>query len=569
MGTETLRAENAELRCRLQEAEDTVRAIQQGAVDAFVIEELAGHRVYTLVGADRPYRLFVEQMQQGVATLHADGTIVYCNQQLADLLRLPHERLIGAALNEFVVAEDHLAYVNLLSQGQARSSRGEVRLRREDGVLLPALLTFHLLPRDCDAMVGVFITDMTTQKYHEQLVAAQQELRDSDRRKNEFLAMLAHELRNPLAPIRNAMQVLCLDRADREMIRSACDMMNRQVDHVVRLVDDLMDVSRISQGKMQLRKEQLELQAVVKQVEEVARASCEDKELELALCLPPKTLYLNGDRTRLVQAFGNLLSNACKFSPAGGRIQLSVEEEDGQAVIRVQDQGIGIASDHLPRVFEMFMQVNSSLERSEGGLGIGLTLVQRIVELHDGKVTAHSSGLGQGSEFIVRLPLASEPSPPRTSLHPAGGERPPAHRRRILIVDDNRDSADSFAMLLRLSGHDVHLAYDGLEAVEAAESTNPDLVLLDIGLPRLNGYEAARKIRAQPWGQRPILVAMTGWGQDEDRCRAAEAGFNEHLVKPLDLDVLMDLVARSGAAGHAAGKLRQAPDKSSVLPPAR
>jgi CheY-like chemotaxis protein len=304
-------------------------------------------------------------------------------------------------------------------------------------------------------------------------------------------------------------------------------------------------------------------------VEEVARASCERKELELALRLPPKPLYLNGDRTRLVQAFGNLLSNACKFSPARGRIQLTVEEADGQAVIRVQDQGIGIASDHLPHVFEMFMQVDSSLERSEGGLGIGLTLVQRIVELHDGKVTAHSPGLGQGSEFIVRLPLASEPNPPRTSPCPAGGERPAVHRRRILIVDDNRDSADSFAMLLRLSGHDVHLAYDGLEAVEAAESTNPDLVLLDIGLPRLNGYEAARKIRAQPWGQRPILVAMTGWGQDEDRCRAAEAGFNEHMVKPLDLDVLMDLVARSGAGGHATGKLRQSSDKSSVLPPAR
>jgi CheY-like chemotaxis protein len=418
-------------------------------------------------------------------------------------------------------------------------------------------------------MLGVFITDMTTQKYHEQLIAAQQALRESDRRKNEFLAMLAHELRNPLAPIRNAMQVLSLDRADRGMIRSACDMMNRQVDHVVRLVDDLMDVSRISQGKIQLRKEQLELDAVVKQVEEVARASCERKELELALRLPPKPLYLNGDRTRLVQAFGNLLSNACKFSPARGRIQLTVEEADGQAVIRVQDQGIGIASDHLPHVFEMFMQVDSSLERSEGGLGIGLTLVQRIVELHDGKVTAHSPGLGQGSEFIVRLPLASEPNPPRTSPCPAGGERPAVHRRRILIVDDNRDSADSFAMLLRLSGHDVHLAYDGLEAVEAAESTNPDLVLLDIGLPRLNGYEAARKIRAQPWGQRPILVAMTGWGQDEDRCRAAEAGFNEHMVKPLDLDVLMDLVARSGAGGHATGKLRQSSDKSSVLPPAR
>jgi two-component system, chemotaxis family, CheB/CheR fusion protein len=367
------------------------------------------------------------------------------------------------------------------------------------------------------------------------------ELAEADRRKDEFLAMLAHELRNPLAPIRNAAQVLQHSECAEETVRSASVMIERQVGQMVRLVDDLLDVSRLNRGKIILRRARIELASHIYHAVEAARPIYKSMGLELTVALPPTPIYLNADPTRLTQVLGNLLNNACKFSDKGGRISLAVEEEDGQAVIRVKDTGIGIATEQLSRIFDMFTQVDTSLERSVTGLGIGLTLVKSLVEMHEGTVEVSSPGLGQGSEFVVRLPVLTvmPESPPQKTLDAP----PPTTGHRILIVDDNRDAATTLAMLLKWTGNKTYTAYDGVEALEAAANFQPDIVLLDIGLPKLNGYEVARKIREQPWGQNIIIVALTGWGQEDDRQKSKDAGFNAHLVKPVEQSVLMKLLA--------------------------
>ncbi len=375
---------------------------------------------------------------------------------------------------------------------------------------------------------------------------AQEALKEAGRRKDEFLAMLAHELRNPLAPIRNALQIVRLTEGNREAVQSASEMMERQIGQMVRLVDDLLDVSRISRGKIELRKGRVELASVVNHAVESTRPSCQSKGLVFTVTLPPQPMYLNADPTRLAQVVGNLLNNACKFTERGGHIGLTVEREGGQVVIRVRDTGMGIAADELPRIFEMFTQVDTSLERTQSGLGIGLTLVRELVEMHGGTVEAHSAGIGQGSEFVVRLPILVE-TPEAPPPEPTVSEPTPTTAHRILVVDDNRDSAESLAILLTLTGNETHTAYDCLEAVEAAATFKPDVVLLDIGLPKMNGFEAARKIRQQPWGKKIVLVTVTGWGQEEDRQKSREAGFDGHLVKPVDHAALMKLLAELGA----------------------
>jgi PAS domain S-box-containing protein len=547
---ETLQAENADLRFQLEEAEETIRAIQQGAVDAFVVKEVPGLRIYTLEGADRPYRLFVEQMQQGAATLHTDGTIVYCNRRLAELLKMRHDQLVGAPLRDFVAAADLAVYDNLLWQGQTRSGQGEARLRKGDGGLVPAYLTFNVLPNDCGAAIGVFITDLTTQKHHEELAAAQKALREADRRKTEFLAILAHELRNPLAPLRNAVNILRLTSGDATAVQSTSAMLERQVNQMVRLVDDLLDVSRISRNKIELRKQRIELASVVEQAIECVRPMCDSMGHELTVVLPPAPVCIDGDSVRLTQVFANLLDNACKYTNKGGHLGLSAEVSRAEyaagreVVVRVHDSGIGIAGDQLSHIFDMFAQVDTSRERSHSGLGIGLTLVKILVEMHGGHVEAHSEGNGHGSEFVVRLPISDgAATPPATAPQSVQTLNRPANTYRILVADDSQDSAESLALLLGLLGHDTRVALGGSEAVELAATFRPDVVLLDIGMPKVNGYEACRRIRSQPWGKAMMLIAQTGWGQDEDKRRTAEAGFNGHLVKPVDYADLERLLA--------------------------
>jgi CheY-like chemotaxis protein/two-component sensor histidine kinase len=318
-------------------------------------------------------------------------------------------------------------------------------------------------------------------------------------------------------------------------------MLERQVGQMVRLVDDLLDVSRISRGKIELRKRRIDLGPVVHQAVEAVRAQYKNMNHELTVAVPSRTLYLDADPARLAQVIGNLLNNACKFTDRGGRVWLSVEDEGGQAVIRVRDTGIGVAAEHLPRLFDMFTQVDTSLERSREGLGIGLTLVKTLVDMHGGSVEARSDGLGHGTEFVVRLPIVSGPVGETASLQRAAV--PAAVSRRVLIVDDSEDGAESLAMLLQLAGHQTWKARDGLEAIAAAERVRPDAVLLDIGLPRMNGYEACRRIRSEAWGRDLVMVAVTGWGQDEDRRQSLDAGFDTHMVKPVDYDALLEFLA--------------------------
>ncbi len=384
---------------------------------------------------------------------------------------------------------------------------------------------------------------------HKRSEAAFQEM---DRRKDEFLAILAHELRNPLAPLRNALRILRLKGNDDEALEQTRDMMERQLLQMVRLIDDLMDISRVTRGKVELRKERLDLGTMIQAALETSRPLIEESGHELTVTYPSEPVFLHADPTRLAQVFANVLNNAAKYTPRGGRIWLLAERQEDSVLVKVRDTGVGIPADMLHRVFETFTQVDRSLDRLQGGLGIGLALVRSLVELHGGSVEARSDGPGQGSELIVRLPVDR---PPRKPQAPGGdGKQLFTARRRILVVDDNKDSADSLAMLLTLQDNEVRTAYDGLEAVEAAAAFKPDVILSDIGMPGLDGYQAAQRIREQHHGRRVVLVAMTGWGQEEDKRRSMEAGFDFHLVKPVDLAVLDQLLSSLDVPVGQAGK---------------
>jgi PAS domain S-box-containing protein len=370
------------------------------------------------------------------------------------------------------------------------------------------------------------------------------ELKQADRRKEDFLAMLAHELRNPLAPVRNCLQILRLRSGPDATSEQARAMMERQVQHLVRLVDDLLDLSRIMRGKIELRREPIELGAVIGRAIEIAHPVIDAHGQELLTSLPPAPLWLLADPVRLSQVFANLLNNAAKFTERAGRIWLTAAPEGDDLVLRIRDTGIGIAPDLLPRVFDLFVQVDQSIARSRGGLGIGLTLVKSLVEMHGGRVRAFSDGLGKGSEFEVRLPRLTG-----TELRARQAESSPAAaasfpRRRVLVVDDNVDAAISLAMLLRMLGHEVEEAHDGPSALRAAATWRPEIVLLDIGLPEMSGYEVARSLRATAEGKALVLAAMTGYGQPEDRRRSLDAGFDQHLTKPVDLAALEELLQR-------------------------
>jgi two-component system CheB/CheR fusion protein len=409
----------------------------------------------------------------------------------------------------------------------------EYRMRHSSGTWIIVADTGQVFRDEHGApnrMVGA-IVDITDRR------SAETELRDANQRKDEFLATLAHELRNPLAPIRNAVQVLRARDPGVKDVQWARDVIDRQTDRMARLVDDLLDVSRITRGKLELRKERLELRAVLDDAVEAARPLIDQAGLTLRVDVPDEVIVLDADRARLSQAVTNLLNNAAKFTPRGGEVWLSADREPERASIHVRDSGIGIDDQVLPHVFDMFVQGEKSIEQSHGGIGIGLTLVRRLVELHGGEVEAHSKGPGSGSEFVIRLPVAPGDSVGKETKHPGEEVRQNGDGRRVLVVDDNRDSADSMAIFLRLIGHEVATAHDGIAAIAKCNEFKPDLVLLDIGLPGLNGYDVARKIREQH-GDRVILIAMTGWGQDEDRRRAHEAGFNHHLTKPVDFNVL-------------------------------
>ena len=356
-------------------------------------------------------------------------------------------------------------------------------------------------------------------------------LREADRLKDEFLATLAHELRNPLAPLRNGLEIIKLAADDGTAVERAREMMERQLGQMVRLVDDLLDVSRISKGKLMLRRERTSLATLLRNAIETSRPLLDASRHELSMVLPDSPLYVDADVTRLSQVFANLLNNAAKYTPPGGRIVIHVTAGDEHAVVSIRDNGIGIPPEMLARVFEMFTQVRKAGETGETGLGLGLTIVEQLVRMHGGTVEARSGGAGKGSEFIVTLPRLAVTSSTEPGL-PAG--EPSLATRRILVVDDNHDSAYTLAMMLELMGHETETAHDGRAALIAAERYKPDTILLDIGMPDLNGYEVAARLRQQAWGAKIVLVALTGWGQDRDKQRSRDAGFDFHLVKPIE-----------------------------------
>jgi signal transduction histidine kinase len=387
-------------------------------------------------------------------------------------------------------------------------------------------------------------TNCSLQKEVAERARAEQALQEADRNKDEFLAMLAHELRNPLAPILNALQLMRMKPSEPQS-QWAQEIIRRQLASLTRLVDDLLDVSRITRGKITLTREPVELSNLITRAVETIQPLLQEREHELVLQVPPELLRVSGDPTRLTQALGNVLGNAAKYTDRGGRIELLCSRQAADIEIRVRDNGIGIPAELLPRIFDLFTQLDRRSGYSSSGLGIGLALVRRLVEMHGGSISAHSAGAGSGSEFVFRLPLLADASArPEDPAELSGGRDEPAVSRRILVADDNADALESLATVLRLRGHEVYSAPNGAIALETAVRHMPEVALLDIGMPLLDGYEVARRIRAQEWGKAVTLVALTGWGQESDRRRSQEAGFDTHLVKPLDLDALTTLLAQ-------------------------
>lgn len=490
-----------------------------------------------------------EQYLAGIVNNVVDGVIAIDERGVVKTLNPAAERLFGYESEEVIghnvsmlmfepYRSEHDSYIaNYLRSGEGKIIGRTGRVlpgRRKDGSMFQmdlAVAEFSL--QDRRHFVGI-VRDMTDRNRVAELATA-------DRMKDEFLATLAHELRHPLAPIRNAVQALCMVRSPDPQLRHMRDVIERQVTHMVRLVDDLVNVSRISLGQLELRRERAELASMVNQAVEMCRPLAESAGHEVNVTLPSEPIYLDADPVRLAEVFANLLNNACKYTEPGGRIWLHAEREGNEVVVTVEDTGVGIPPDKLGGIFEMFMQVDRSANRSQGGLGIGLTLVKRLVEMHGGSVEARSEGLGKGSEFVMRLPLMVDN--PKARERPDLTGKPQAGGHRILVVDDNRDTAESLALLLQITGNETYTAYDGEDAIIAVEKYKPDVVLLDLGLPKLNGFDACRRIRQQAWGKDIVLVALTGWGGEDDRRRSKDAGFDEHMVKPVELAAVEKLLA--------------------------
>lgn len=533
---EQLQQENQRLRDLLAEAEDTLRALRAGEVDAVLVAR-DREQVFTLDPADKPYRLMVDQTPQAAATFTTDGVIVHGNLHFERLLGRSLDELVGKPIYDFLAGESRAEFEAMVPDVHAAEVQIEVTLRRADGALLPVYLGISAL-REGALGTCLVVTDLTEQKHYAELRQAQDALREADRRKNEFVAILAHELRNPLGPIRNAARILKLKGPQLPDLKSPIDMIERQTEQLARLLDDLLDVSRITRGALEIRPERSAISTVVDASLEASHEELHDRGIRLLLHMPAQPVELLADRARLIQLLCNLLSNAAKYTPTGGQIELTVAARGGTMTLSVKDNGIGIPSDKLTEIFELFAQVERPGGRA-GGLGIGLTLVRQIAILHGGSIEARSAGIGHGSEFILTLPVVAASAAGPVALAAPG---PAAAPRRILVVDDNRDAAESLTVLLQIAGHEVEFVLDGEAAIELAEQTRPEVVFLDLGMPIVNGYEVARRIRALPWGKRTHLVALSGWGQADERMRTKAAGFHSHLVKPVAPEAISRLL---------------------------
>jgi PAS domain S-box-containing protein len=657
---EELRAERDDLRMRLAEAEETLEAIQRGQVDALIIDSPEGQKIFSLTGAERPYRELIEQMSEGAVTMDNAGSIRYCNKAFAELLGQPLEDMTGGYIGQCVRAADQDLFSSMLRQSRGASMHGEIGLCTADGRVVPVYVSLNRIVDCGPESVCLVVTNLTERKQAERIASSEQfiqglieeapigvavvdqdlryllanpvyrslarnalvtgrqieevfaspivrivaplvrqvldsdkalhvpecavpdsgeswwnislvplhesggavtsvlilaeditvrkkaeiglhrsqdALREADRRKDEFLATLAHELRNPLAPIRTAAQILGSPKVAPQQLQWAHNVIQRQVGHMALLLDDLLDIARITRGKLEIKKEPVRLTEVVDSAVEAARPLLDGKHHHFSVSLPAAELLLDADPLRLSQVLSNLLTNSAKYTDPAGHIELSVSVQDSVLCLSVKDDGIGIARESLSGIFEMFSQVDSASERAEGGLGIGLALVKGIVDLHGGSVSAQSAGPGLGSEFFVRLPLKPGDA---TTLSVSDSDVPPlaAARRRVLVADDNKDAADALAMLLELSGHEVRVAHGGRAALSLAQTFRPDLAILDIGMPDLSGYDVAAQLRREPWGGAIVLIALTGWGRDDDRQRATNAGFDQHMTKPVNPEKL-------------------------------
>ncbi|MDX1930764.1 MAG: ATP-binding protein [Pirellulaceae bacterium] len=491
------------------------------------------------------FRRLFEAAHDGILILDANTRkITHVNPFLTALLDYPAEHFLGKELWEIGFLKDKQASVLAMQELDDVGSVRYESLPLEDrhGHKHPVEMVANKYDEGMHPVIQCNIRDISERRKLElQTLTQAAELSDLHRRKDEFLAMLSHELRSPLAPIANAVQLLGLANANESALqRQARGIIERQVSQLQHLVDDLLEVSRITTGRVQLRQERVAIGGIVDGAIETARPLIDQRKHALTISIPDETLWLNADAARLEQVVVNLLTNAAKYTEEGGQIWLSVAAEGSECVLRVRDTGVGIAPALLPKIFDLFTQAERSLDRSQGGLGIGLALVQRLTELHAGRVEVQSV-LGQGSEFTVRLPMLSA-EPADTKHHTAINKPPSIRPLRVLVVDDNVDTVLSFSILLRATGHEVFIAHDGIAAVEMATACHPDVMLLDIGLPGLDGYEVAKRIRQLPSLKSVVLIALTGYGQDTDRQRSSLAGFNHHLVKPARLEQLQEIL---------------------------
>jgi signal transduction histidine kinase/ActR/RegA family two-component response regulator len=547
-----LQAQNAELQKQLEEAQETLLAIRDGSVDAFVVKDT----VYTLTGADRPYRLFVEEMQQAAATLGADGTILYCNRQFANLLNASHENIIGMNLRALVAAEDR-------EKCLLHSGKIEVRLLQDENELIPVILAFNVLPEDCGAATGVLVTDLRAQRDNEELKIAYQKLAESNeereklleseraarteaerstRMKEEFLSLVSHELRTPLNAILGWSQLMKRTN-DPEAHRQGLEAIERGARSQAMLIDELLDVSRIVSGKLRIEVQSLQLSPLVTAAIETLRPAAEAKSIQVQQMVSPDASPVKGDPARIQQIVWNLLSNAIKFTPKGGIVQILVTRTEGHVEITVIDTGSGISEKFLPHVFERFLQADSSMSRTHGGLGLGLAIVKHLVELHGGTVSAESDGEGKGATFRVRLPLDRSKATDAAMPHELG--LTPLPNVKVLVVDDDPSSCEVVRRILVSCEAEVSCAASVEEALPLLEKFLPDVLISDIGMPGKDGIAFIREIRETEFKNRTRrlpAVALTAFARAEDRIRVLQAGYNSHVSKPIDPRELIAVV---------------------------
>ncbi|MCA9652832.1 MAG: response regulator [Myxococcales bacterium] len=528
-----------ELQQQLRQAPDDLRALRAGELDAVLPPLGTAPGLYTRPSAERIYRLLIEQMSEGaVITPFGVDTIVYCNGSFARMVALPPERVVGHPLSSWLESVEGPTVDDLLQQHGPL--RGDFTLRLADGSPLPVAISATLVHEGERSSRCLIVNDLRERRDVERLQQVRAELELSHQRKNEFLAMLGHELRNPLAPVRQAVELMQAHAApgDPEYLVQARIVLARQVKHLKRLVDDLLDVGRVTKGTLTIERGPFDLREAIHTAHESVARLIERRHHQVRLDLPVSPMMVEGDGVRLTQVFANLFSNAAKYTPDGGHIEITASRDGERYRVSVKDDGQGIEPSLIPYLFEPFVQSGAALDRASGGIGVGLTLVRRIMELHDGEAAARSEGPGRGTELEVSLPVASSFAAPSSGVARAEALATPA-ARHILVVDDNEDAAEMLALVLRKRGYEVELAFDGEEALRAADEHGSEIVLLDIGLPGIDGYEVARRLRASSRGPRRMLVALTGYGQPEDRERALEAGFDHHLVKPVGVDDLL------------------------------